>query len=164
MIKNKMIPDYPTTNTSPQVLTIGANGGSLSWSDNGLFNVINASEIINNTLTPAQYDLITNGKPTIVSGDYNGVSIFFKPYLGGADFIKGWCIANDALTSYQVFRTSKQIGLNGKSNYIAGVYSFNGKTIPSYPSSTGTFVLKCINGTLTWVEETQTPTGIYIEE
>ena len=128
------------------------------------FNTINASDIVDNTLTQAQYDLITNGKPTLIKGDWNGVSILFKPYLGGADFIKGWCIANDTLTSYQVFRTSKQIGLNGKSNYVAGVYSFNGKVIPAYPSNTGTFVPKCINGTLTWVEETQTPTGIYIEE
>lgn len=32
-INGKTIPDYPTTNTSPQVLTIGANGGNLSWED-----------------------------------------------------------------------------------------------------------------------------------
>lgn len=32
------------------------------------FNVINASEIVNNTLTQAQYDLITNGKPTLIKG------------------------------------------------------------------------------------------------
>lgn len=32
-IKGKAFPAYPTTNTSPQVLTIGAKGGSLSWVD-----------------------------------------------------------------------------------------------------------------------------------
>lgn len=33
------------------------------------------------------------------------------------------------------------------------VRSINGKTIPDYPSNTGTFVLKCVNGVLTWVAE-----------
>ena len=30
-INGKIIPNYPTTNTSPQVLSIAANGGALSW-------------------------------------------------------------------------------------------------------------------------------------
>ena len=29
----KVVPSYPTTNTNPQALTIGANGGNLSWED-----------------------------------------------------------------------------------------------------------------------------------
>lgn len=32
-VRGKTIPPYPTTNTSPQYLQIGANGGNLSWSD-----------------------------------------------------------------------------------------------------------------------------------
>lgn len=48
-------------------------------------------------------------------------------------------------------------------DYTAGhwVYNSEDKTtfadirgLPDYPSSTGTFVLKCVNGVLTWVEET----------
>ena len=36
---------------------------------------------------------------------------------------------------------------------LYGVDWFNGKQVPQYPSSTGTHVLKCVNGTLTWVAE-----------
>lgn len=36
---------------------------------------------------------------------------------------------------------------------IHNINSLNGKAVPAYPSNTGTFVLKCVNGTLTWVAE-----------
>ena len=41
-------------------------------------NVINASDIVNNTLSQAQFDLITNGKPTLISGSYTYASITYK--------------------------------------------------------------------------------------
>ena len=36
---------------------------------------------------------------------------------------------------------------------INKVEQLNGKTIPPYPASTGSFTLKCVNGTLTWVAD-----------
>lgn len=34
-----------------------------------------------------------------------------------------------------------------------GSLYFKGKILPAYPSNTGTWTLKCVNGTLTWVED-----------
>ena len=36
---------------------------------------------------------------------------------------------------------------------ITGLKKVNDKTIPQYPSSTGTFTLKCVDGVLTWVQD-----------
>ena len=47
------------------------------------------------------------------------------------------------------------LALESSNDYIrlSGVASLNNKTIPAYPSDTGTFTLKCVDGVLTWVED-----------
>ena len=62
---------------------------------------------------------------------------------------------------YKIVLSTKVITLNtegieisrsGNTN-IPNLKNLNGKTFPNYPSATGTFVLKCVDGVLTWVEE-----------
>ena len=58
---------------------------------------------------------------------------------------------------YSINATSRVIqkytGENAKAIDLEDIRRINGKNIPNYPSSTGTFVLKCVDGTLTWVAE-----------
>ena len=60
-------------------------------SDN-TFNIINASDIVNNTLTPTQYALVTNGKPTRVIGTLfsitNGILSYYQT-TPAVFFLKG---------------------------------------------------------------------------
>ena len=58
------------------------------------------------------------------------------------------------IRSYKIDKISKVISVITDNILVASnLFSVNGKTFPQYPSSTGTFVLKCVDGTLSWVEE-----------
>ena len=121
------------------------------------FNVINASDIVNNILTQAQYDLITNGKPTLIMGTLSGQTNIFIPQIlsTGATRYGAW-FNGIAFGSLSINVSTKVITILGsatKSQYLRSIYSINGKEIPDYPANTGTFVLKCIDGVLTWVAE-----------
>lgn len=130
------------------------------------FNVINASDIVSNTLTQEQYDLITNGKPTLIKGTFLGGYanyILMPPLEGSTDwkFTAFYTTAYPALVIgvVQLIKATKVISLNtGK--YFRGdqfdslsTSKFNNKTVPAYPSSTGSFTLKCVDGVLTWVQD-----------
>ena len=122
-----------------------------------VFNVINANDIVNNTLTQAQYDLITNGKPTLISGTYRGwencLLVYSTPQTS---YVNGLCLVGGTggvICGYRITRSTLELSINNGSVYFYNIGSLNGKTIPAYPSNTGTFVLKCVNGTLTWVAE-----------
>lgn len=130
------------------------------------FNVINASDITSNTLTQDQYDLITNGKPTLIKGTLLGIRnpILTSPYEGGGGYIYGLKIGQTStgyqslasvISQYRIHTSTKLIETVEADRRISleQIYNINGKSIPNYPSSTGTFVLKCVDGTLTWVSE-----------
>ena len=124
------------------------------------FNVINASDITNNTLTQAQYDLITNGKPTLIMGTLfnRNNSILFSGGVDGVNYygyIISFAYGNIDLASYLINTSTKIISFVNNVNSRIHLFgnSLNGKQLPAYPASTGTFVLKCIDGTLTWVAE-----------
>ena len=109
------------------------------------FNVINASDIVNNTLTQAQYDLITNGKPTLIKGHIfnNKVNpILFTP----AETNTTWngllygvrdSYGNIYLNSYSINKTTKviseteRLAFLGASLYISTIGAINGKK-PEY--------------------------------
>lgn len=133
-----------------------------------VFNVINASDIVNNTLTQAQYDLITNGKPTLIKGTFLGITdlLLVKQSHssggGGIDRILGiypetYGVIKESLFNISSsFVISKYIDLlefNANKINISNIGSINSKTFPAYPSNTGTYVMKCIEGVLTWVQE-----------
>lgn len=129
----------------------------------GVFNVINATEIVSNTLTQEQYALITNGKPTLILGTLLSMlnPILFPCGIESFGEVRGKVFWTDSLVAkeavYSINTTTKVIqkyvGESAKASDYECVRSINGKQIPAYPSSTGTFVLKCIDGTLTWVAE-----------
>ena len=131
-----------------------ANG---SYSSDNVFNVINASDIVNNTLTQDQYDLITNGKPTLISGTLlSKNNAIWEHQLTGetseiffyrASLEIGVVLVNKS-TRAITYRSAEQRNIR-----LQSVDTFNGKSIPAYPSNTGTFVLKCVDGVLTWVAE-----------
>lgn len=132
------------------------------------FNVINATDIVNNTLTQAQYDLITNGKPTMVKGTYQGLT---NPMLlvgnnSDTTYYKFMIIGKESngnsfvIRRGQVIVSTLVISLHGETNYFENsgkfyinISAINNKPIPNYPANTGDFALKQINGALTWAQE-----------
>lgn len=145
----------------------GTNSVSVSDITSSTFNVINASDIVNNTLTQEQYDLITNGKPTLIKGtilDYTHnlyiTNVAVKD--NGSCSCIGTCFYSTNQNSLRYVNlsisTTKVISI--VSVYLYGIQSIEtnelrlgGKNIPAYPSNTGTFNLKQIDGTLTWTKE-----------
>lgn len=68
----------------------------------------------------------------------------------------GMLLYGNGIASYYINKATKGFNIYSASqgrNNLNSVSTINGKTLPQYPSNTGTFVLKCIDGTLTWVEE-----------
>lgn len=124
-----------------------------------LFNVINASDIVNDTLTQEQYNLITNGKRTQILGTF---LILYNPIIlsvnssgtfgimigsrGGDEFeLIGFNINSSTKVVSRANSSSGMIRLNS-------IYHINGKQLPAYPSSTGTYSIVCADGTLAWVD------------
>jgi len=158
-------------------LSDGTNSVTIADISNGLFNVINASDIVNNTLTQAQYDLITNGKPTLIKGTILGITnlLLVKQSHstggGGLDRILGIYPENYGVIKESLFNInssfviSKYLDLlefNANKMNISNIGYVNGKLIPAYPSNTGTFGFKSINGTLSW--ENEIPTSISLTD
>lgn len=126
------------------------------------YNEIDAIDILNNTLSQEQYDLFTNGKPILIKGTIQGyvnpiitnikahgnlqIATYIAYSSSSIDFIAGRCVI---LADNTIRFDNNVFSINTNSEAI----TFKGKTIPAYPASTGTFVLKCIDGTLTWVAE-----------
>lgn len=67
--------------------------------------------------------------------------------------------ASDSSDRFQIVPDGNGMNVKIKSRgvevfmFTNGNLYFKGKLLPAYPSNTGTFVLKCIDGTLTWVQE-----------
>lgn len=132
----------------------GTNSVSVANITSSTFNVINATDIVNNTLTQEQYDLITNGKPTLIKGTWSSYNnlILLSPRDNSTYF---------EYAGFDRYKTTKIVVYNDKRIatssaafiQLQNIDWINGKAIPAYPSSTGTFNLKQIDGTLTWTEE-----------
>ena len=107
------------------------------------------------TLTDEEIAQIIEG--TFIEGSFLGRN---NPVLCPADDLtsiyRGMFIASNTIGVYEINKSSKVISLNSatvQTIALRSVSSLNGKNIPTYPASTGTFVLKCVDGALTWVAE-----------
>ena len=141
-----------------------------SYSSDNVFNVINASDIVSNTLTQAQYDLITNGKPTKISGSFadldNAIALSGAYYSSGGQwrFLLFGYQSNGGSAQIKIMyvsATTKAITFSSVSYLQADgswnikVATLNNKTFPSYKSDTTKqykFVQK-IGGTLDFVAD-----------
>lgn len=106
-------------------------------------------------------DALSNGNICYVNGNSSNSSIQFKygsmwfPTKGTTG--EAWGIgyyfkqANHEKVCLFQYRGAGIASYNWIS--LANIGWINGKEIPAYPSNTGTFVLKCVNGVLTWVQE-----------
>lgn len=117
-------------------LSDGTNSMSVADISNGLFNVINASDITNNTLTQAQYDLITNGKPTLITGTYLGYKNMLITYW--TEYATTWralAISEATVFSVLLNTTTKVLELGGNDIHLKSISRFNNKDIPAYPTT-----------------------------
>lgn len=151
--------------------TVTINGTTLTYDDSNVyitpeegenFNVINASDIVSNTLTQAQYDLITNGKPTLIKGTLLSIKDLFIISINGdgtykyATCIGGSGYQNNSQEYTQLKISSSNFGIsiatNDPRNSISQLYSVNGKSIPAYPSSPANAQVLTYgtNNTLSW--------------
>lgn len=146
-----------------------------SWTANkeiglaeGTFNVINASDIASgNVLTADQIALLTNGKPTIIKGDITISYYAFHDVILSRGETYGSTIRGHYQGAYSDYSGYAEGTYNINANNIITLLSgdserqvrlrnidqINDKTLPSYPSNTGTFVNKMINGTWSWAQE-----------
>lgn len=123
------------------------------------------------TLTDEQIEMTTEG--LFINGDFLQLhNPILRPawhnqssnkYIGViegitslGEYIQDWYEING--TTKIISRRNSSIINYDTTSWISNFKfsQFRGKTIPAYPSDTGTFVLKCVDGTLTWVEETTT--------
>lgn len=139
----------------------------------GTSNVINVSEMTDSShFSQAQLNLIKESKITIINGTFlnlgNRVKIL-SAYSTGSYI---YALLSFATSSYQgityALITESNGYCNARNNFIRfGTNSIyistddgtnnniylNGLKLPTNPPSTGTLVLKCINGVLDWVQE-----------
>ena len=112
------------------------------------------------TLTDEEIEKITSG--AFIQGEFLGIKnpVLFPAYES-AGIYRGLVISVKQntvpiITAYYITVATKVISLynvNSPAISLDSMGYMNGKQIPSYPANEGTFVLKCVNGTLTWVEE-----------
>ena len=143
--------------------------GTNEFNADNVFNVINATDIVSNTLTQDQYDLITNGKPTLIKGTYQNLN---NPVLveGGAystNAYKAILLGKEATGNSQQIRvisintstrvitleTAGAIYIEGNGKVSLTINQLNGRTFPTYPSSPASNqVLACLtDNTLAWL-------------
>ena len=107
------------------------------------------------TLTDEQIEMIKDG--VFIEGDFLGVSnpVLF-PFRETTTYYGGLLLAGNGIYAYNIVKSTKVISKNAQTNQfydLGSVYAFNGKQVPAYPGDSGTYVLKYVNGVLTWVEE-----------
>lgn len=126
----------------------------------GLFNVINASDIPSTKiLTDEQYALITNGRPTLIKGSFDGYSNYMlTPRLatmGGYDVFVAICQKSNTPTfiGFSVNTSNHQAHVRTDRFYIdAYIGAIKGKSFPTYPSSptTNKVLTYKTDDTLSW--------------
>ena len=145
--------EWDSTHWTATKLTSELGGGNFG------FPILNAPS--STTLTQEEYGIVSNG--CVINGTFLGMkNPVFMP-VGEVSWgeVRGIVFTTDQLVGkmyiYSINATSRVIqkytGENAKAIDLEDIRRINGKNIPNYPSSTGTFVLKCVDGTLTWVAE-----------
>ena len=107
------------------------------------------------TLTEDELNQVLEG--CFVEGTFLTIKnpVFMPPRDEGTNY-RGVVLGEDKVGAYNIVKSTGVITLLSSSVGVVelqSMRSINGKSIPSYPASTGTFVLKCIDGVLTWVAE-----------
>lgn len=107
---------------------------------NGLFNVMNASDIgAGGVLTDNQIALITNGKPTLIKGTFLNIKNAIYYYIGYTN-LRYWFVVLGGSGNYRskiisatITEPTKILGLNNDKYFsIDNLENLNGKKIPSY--------------------------------
>lgn len=174
-IKGKDIPAYPSSPTTPQAFVYDTDN-TLKYKDWPI-NEINASDIVNNTLTQAQYDLITNGKPTLIKGGTTNKDLFLYPgfilvgyYYCRCEYINS-TYSHTITAIYRIDANSKTVNLDPLNRRIelsqnefnlVGLTKANGKTIPTYPTTNTNpqyLQIAANGGSLSWAD---IPTTSYV--
>lgn len=124
--------------------------GTNEFNADNVFNVINASDIVNNTLIQAQYDLITNGKPTRIIGDIltlhnpiisplwtGGGSSRYLGKISGIEstsrFYSEYLFEVNISTKVIALRYSNKLSI--QFNDVSEVLVINKKALPTYPTT-----------------------------
>ena len=107
------------------------------------------------TLTDEEIEQIKNG--VFINGTILGLvnPVLMPLNESGANY-RGMYIAGEKIGAFTINKESKVIALAVNTTLridLNSIGSINGKTLASYPANTGTFVLKMVDGVLTWVAE-----------
>lgn len=159
---------YPYSDASNDLGTSGrrwkdGNFSGKVYAEN-TFNVINASDIVSNTLTQDQYDLITNGKPTLIKGTLGtlGSDIWLFSPKESSDYwlfmgvYQTSSLYNNTFGMFDLNKTTRVFNTTSPSApyiRIQNVNVVNGKTIPAYPTSNANkqiITIAANGGSLAW--------------
>ena len=107
------------------------------------------------TLTDDEVEMIKGG--VFIEGEFLGYKnpVLLPPKDGETNYA-GLVITGTGLKAYQIVKSTKVISLYAvtvRVSELASIGYFNGKNVPNFPSNTGTYTLKCVDGVLTWVED-----------
>ena len=124
-------------------LTDGTNSMSITDINNSTFNVINASDIVSNTFTQDQYDLVKNGKLTLIKGTFLNYNNAILQYLGESSGYSRFYVmaasnigAESHLRVFIVNQSTNVVTVSGAGVVnLNNVLTFNNKTVPTPPSS-----------------------------
>lgn len=106
------------------------------------------------TLTDEQIGVITQG--VFIDGTFlDYTNPIFLPTIDQTLAYSGVLISGTTIIAYRILKETKVIEVQPSSRVYAlnSVGYINSKLIPNYPSSSGTFTLKIVDGVLTWVED-----------
>ena len=133
-------------------LSDGTNSISVSNITQGI-NFKNLSPT-STTLTDEELTTLQNNN-CILTLDVGSLSfakagtILTKPFEYNGT-LRGLYINNSKIGTYLVTISTKVLGDGANDIVLNKVAQFNGKAIPTYPSSTGTFNLQSVDGTIAW--------------
>lgn len=102
--------------------------------------------------------VFTKGNSSLLSGSKNDVYFPFYSLSSNKRGIAFLCNVNGSqgiIGVYGLNSSTKKLTLVSKPLMFNndGSLMINEKVIPAYPANTGSFTLKCVNGTLTWVQD-----------
>lgn len=147
------------------------NSVTLAGISNGLFNVINASDIAANyILTDAQYNLFTNGRPVYIKGQVSSYmnGLFIVQSISDSQ-IAGAIYSGNKISSFYINIATKFLGFYSSTSgafTLNTLYAINNKTIPAYPSSPANpkVLTYGTNDTMAWEDDGWNPASVSLSD
>ena len=152
----------PTPEDDDKIVGVNVEGKYVLKAPSALPYVRKMTAPSSTILTDEEIEQIKGG--VFIDGEYLGLKnpiLFPTDSNNGVIFGESWTTSS-VFAQYNINETTKEITLYAGKRItlnkdggveLADLSKVNGKNVPVYPSSTGSFTLKCVDGVLTWVAD-----------